>query len=140
MEINGNQGTITLNAGSAKDALRRARRLFKHMRDVSVAGTAERYVVEFKVDYKYNRSMLKKARQLASLDLTRDNYDRLKPEGKYMALLCAELMGKETFLENPLFLRGALMALKNELVREGHVSSLDDFMDYDIAAYNAVES
>jgi len=140
LELQGNSGTITLDAGSARDALDRARRIFRPMRDVTVAGTAGRYVVEFKVDFKYNRSLLRKARKLARLDLTRTNYERLKPEEKYMALLHAQLTGKETFLPDPMFLRGALLALKNDLIRQGDVSSPDDFMDYDITVYNMVES
>lgn len=140
LEIEGNNGTITLVAGSARDALNRARRIFRHMRDVTVAGTAGRFIVEFKVDHKYNRSLLRKARKLARLDLTRANYDRLKPEEKYMALLHAQLTGKETFLPDALFLRGALLALKNQIIYQGEMSSHDAFMDYDITVYNLVES
>lgn len=140
LEIDGNQGTITLSAGSAQDALQRARHLFRHQRDVTVAGTAGRFIVEFKVGFKHNRSLLKKARKLAKIDLNRENYDRLQPEDKYMALLHAQLTGKKTFLEDPMFLRGALLALKNEIIRQGQVGSPNDFLEYDIAVYNLVES
>ena len=140
LEIEGNTGTITLGAGSAQDALKRARHFFRHMRDVTVAGTAERYVVEFKVDRKYNRSLLRKARRVAALDLTRENYEQLQPLEKYMALLYAQLTGKETFLPDPMFLRGAVLALKNELIRNAQVSGPNDLMDYDIVVYNLIET
>ena len=140
LEIEGNTGTITLGAGSAQDALKRARHFFRHMRDVTVAGTAERYVVEFKVDRKYNRSLLRKARRVAALDLTRENYEQLQPLEKYMALLYAQLTGKETFLPDPMFVRGAVLALRNELVRNAQVSSPNDLMDYDIVVYNLIET
>ena len=45
LEIAGNSGTITLGAGSARDALDRARRIFRPMRDVTVAGTAGQHRV-----------------------------------------------------------------------------------------------
>lgn len=140
LEIDGNQGTITLSAGSAQDALKRARRFFRHQRDVTVAGTAGRYIVEFKVGFRHNRSLLRRARKIAKIDLTRENYDRLHPEDKYIALLHAQLTGKKTFLEDPMFFRGALLTLKNEIIRQGHVSNPNDFMEYDIAVYNLVES
>jgi hypothetical protein len=140
LEIEGNSGTVTLNASSAQDALVRARRFFRHMRDISVTGTAERYVIEFKVSFKYNRRLFRRASKLAKLDLTRENYERLEPTEKYIALLYAQVTGKETFLSDPMFLRGALLSLKNEMLHQGQVSSPDDFTDYDIAVYNLVES
>jgi hypothetical protein len=39
-----------------------------------------------------------------------------------------------------MFLRGAVLSLKNELIRNGQVSSPDDFMDYDIVVYNLIET
>ena len=140
LEIEGNTGSVTLNAADAQDAMRQARRLFRHMRDVSVAGTAERYVVSFKVDYKYRRDLLKTARRLARLDLSRENVKGLSPLEKYMALLHAQLTRKDTFLGDPMLLRGAVLALRNEIVRQGHVSSPDDLMDLDVVVYNLVES
>jgi hypothetical protein len=140
VEIEGNSGRVILIASSAQDALRRARKLFQHMRDVGVAGTADQYVVTFKVDLKYRRPLYNKARKLGQLPLTPENYDGLELDEKYMALLYAQLTGKETFLEDPKLLPSALMALRNEIIRRGVLSDHDEFMDYDIAVYNAAES
>jgi hypothetical protein len=140
LEIDGNRGTITLIAASPQDALKRARRIFRHMREVSVVGTADRYLVEFKVDPKYNRGLHKRAREIARTPLTRPNYEGLDPLERYMALLHAQLTGKETFLEKPTQLPAALLALENELIRQGHISTREDLMDYEIAVYNVSES
>jgi hypothetical protein len=140
LEMEGNTGRVILHAASPVAALERAKRVFPHMRDASVAGTADRYYVDFKVDPGYDRSLLKKARRLGKLPLTKKNYDELEPHEKYMALLYAQLTGRETFLGDANRLLAALPALRNEMVRRGKVPSHDDFMDYDIAVYNAVEA
>jgi hypothetical protein len=139
IEIEGNQGTMTFTASSARDALLHAHDILPQIREVGVRGTAGRYLVDFKVDFDYNRSASKKAHEVAQLDLTHENYERLAPDEKYMALLHAQLTGKEIFLgDKPI--AAALMSLKNEMVRRGEIPSHDDFMDYDIAVYNLVES
>jgi hypothetical protein len=140
IEIEGNRGTISLTAPGPREALKRAERLFTHMRDVAVAGTAERYTVSFRIDHKYRKSLLKKMQRLAAVELTRENYEELEPLEKYMVLLHAQLTGKETFLGDSGLLRGALLAVKNELVRQGEVADPDAFMDYDIVVYNAAET
>jgi hypothetical protein len=139
LEIEGNIGTIILTAASPRDALKRARRIFPHMRDTTIAGTADRYRVDFKVSHRYKRSLLNKARALADEELSREYYDRLEPMEKYMALKYAQITGKDTFLGDPAKLHGAVLALQNELVRQGYVQDPNDLMDYDIAAFNAAE-
>jgi hypothetical protein len=140
MEMEGNQGKIALEAASPRQALKRAQEHFPQMRDVSVVGTAGRYLVEFKVDEKYNRSLFKKAQKVVKLEPTRENFDALELDEQYMALYYALLTGDATFLKPPATIQGALMALKNTMVRQGVVSNFDAFMDYDIAVANAAES
>jgi hypothetical protein len=139
LEIEGNAGTIILSAASPRDALKHAQRIFPAMRDVTIAGTADRYRVDFKVSHKYKRSLLNKARALADIELNRENYEQLEPVERYMALKYAQITGKETFLGDPGKLRAAVLALQNELLRQGHVQNPDGLMDYDIAVYNAAE-
>jgi hypothetical protein len=139
LKIEGNTGTITLKAASAREALKRARQIFPHVRNVGVAGTAERFVVDFKVGFNHNRRLLKRARRLSGVDVTQENYDGLVLGDRYMILLQAQLARKSTFLGDPIFLRDAVRRLRDE-IRGGRGSGADELMEYDIAVHNLLDS
>lgn len=136
--IEGNTGQITLSAASPQAALKRARQIFPKSREMAVAGTAGNYVVQFKVGFDHNKALLKRARRLAAMDLTRqDSFNTLSPVERYMALLYAQLTGKPTYLGNRLSI--GLAALKANMLATNQVAGPGVFADYDIAVYNLVE-